>query len=84
MTGNTAKPNGGTAMFTALSDCNLKARTLTLAASPLFNGTATEPPSFSLVDNRGIELFPQTYDANKKRLADRGRSGLGISGANIK
>ncbi|MDR1096959.1 MAG: RagB/SusD family nutrient uptake outer membrane protein [Tannerella sp.] len=47
----------------------LKAQTLTLAASPLFNGTATEPPSFSLVDNRGIELFPQTYDANKWQRA---------------
>jgi hypothetical protein len=47
----------------------LKAQTLTLAASPLFNGTAAEPPSFSLVDNRGIDLFPQAYDAGKWQRA---------------
>jgi hypothetical protein len=47
----------------------VKAQTLTLAASPLFNGTATEPPSFSLIDNRGIELFPQTYQAAKWQTA---------------
>jgi hypothetical protein len=47
----------------------LKAQVLTYAASPLFNGTATEPPSFSLIDNRGIELFPQTYSAEKWQRA---------------
>jgi hypothetical protein len=47
----------------------LKAQVLTYAASPLFNGTATEPPSFSLVDNRGIELFPQTYSPEKWQRA---------------
>ncbi|MDR3245789.1 MAG: RagB/SusD family nutrient uptake outer membrane protein [Prevotellaceae bacterium] len=47
----------------------LKAQTLTLAASPLFNGTATTPPAFSRVDNRGIQLFPQTYSAEKWQKA---------------
>jgi hypothetical protein len=47
----------------------LKAQTLTLAASPLFNGTAAEPPSFSRIDKRGIELFPQTYQASKWQKA---------------
>jgi hypothetical protein len=47
----------------------LKAKVLTYAASPLFNGTATEAPPFSLVDNRGIELFPQTYSAEKWQRA---------------
>jgi hypothetical protein len=47
----------------------LKAQVLTYAASPLFNGTATEAPPFSLVDNRGIELFPQTYSAEKWQRA---------------
>jgi hypothetical protein len=47
----------------------LKAQTLTLAASPLFNGTETESPSFSLTDNRGVQLFPQTYDAGKWQKA---------------
>jgi hypothetical protein len=49
----------------------LKAQVLTYAASPLFNGTDTEPPSFSLIDNRDINLFPQTYSAEKwQRAAD--------------
>ncbi|GHT70407.1 starch-binding protein [Bacteroidia bacterium] len=47
----------------------VKAQLLTLAASPLLNGTETEKPSFSLIDSRGIELFPQTYDANKWQKA---------------
>jgi hypothetical protein len=47
----------------------LKAQVLTYAASPLFNGTATEPPPFSLVDNRGIDLFPQTYSPEKWQRA---------------
>jgi hypothetical protein len=47
----------------------LKAQVLTYAASPLFNGTVTEPPAFSLKDNRGIELFPQTYSHEKWQKA---------------
>jgi hypothetical protein len=47
----------------------VKAQVLTLAASPLFNGTASKSPSFSLVDNREMELFPQTYDAEKWKKA---------------
>jgi hypothetical protein len=47
----------------------LKAQALTLAASPLFNGTATTPPSFSLIDNRGTQLFPQTYSVEKWQKA---------------
>jgi hypothetical protein len=47
----------------------LKAQVLTYAASPLFNGTAEEPPTFSLIDNRNRDLFPQTYDAGKWQRA---------------
>ncbi|MDR1864798.1 MAG: RagB/SusD family nutrient uptake outer membrane protein [Bacteroidales bacterium] len=43
----------------------LKAQTLTLAASPLFNGDEQRPPEFSLTDNRNMQLFPQTYSAQK-------------------
>lgn len=44
----------------------LKAKVLTLAASPLFNGNSNYS---NVVDNRGIHLFPQEYDANKWSLA---------------
>ena len=44
----------------------LKAKVLTLAASPLFNGNSNYA---NVVDNRGIHLFPQEYDANKWSLA---------------
>jgi hypothetical protein len=47
----------------------MKAQVLTYAASPLFNGSEDEAPSFSLIDNRGVELFPQTYDASKWQRA---------------
>lgn len=47
----------------------MKAQVLTYAASPLFNGTEEEAPAFSLIDNRGVELFPQTYDAGKWQRA---------------
>ncbi|MDR2383226.1 MAG: RagB/SusD family nutrient uptake outer membrane protein [Prevotellaceae bacterium] len=43
----------------------IKAKALVWAASPLFNGTEDTPPLFSLVDKRGTELFPQTYQAEK-------------------
>lgn len=46
----------------------MKARVLAYAASPLFNGNTDYA---SLVDNRGVQLFPQTYDPEKwKRAAD--------------
>lgn len=41
---------------------SLKAKVLTLAASPLFNGN---PDYFDVTDNRGIKLFPQSYDETK-------------------
>ncbi len=40
----------------------LKARVLTYAASPLFNGN---PDYMDVTDNRGIKLFPQSYDEQK-------------------
>jgi hypothetical protein len=46
----------------------LKAQVLTYAASPLFNGNTDYA---DLKDNRGVNLFPQTYDAGKwKKAAD--------------
>jgi hypothetical protein len=43
----------------------LKAKVLAWAASPLLNGSEDMPPQFSLVDKRGVELFPQTYQPEK-------------------
>lgn len=40
----------------------MKAEVLLFAASPLFNGNTDYA---SMVDNRGIQLFPQTYDPDK-------------------
>jgi len=40
----------------------LKARVLSYAASPLFNGN---PETVSVTDNRGIKLFSQSYDNRK-------------------
>jgi hypothetical protein len=40
----------------------IKAQTLTLAASPLFNGN---PDYRDFVDSRGVHLFPQEYKAEK-------------------
>ena len=46
----------------------MKARVLAYAASPLFNGNTDYA---SLIDNRGVQLFPQTYDPEKwKKAAD--------------
>ena len=46
----------------------LKAEVLLFAASPLFNGNTDYA---SIVDNRGVQLFPQTFDADKwKKAAD--------------
>lgn len=44
----------------------IKARTLVTAASPLFNGNTDYG---SVVDNRGISLFPQSYDEGKWQKA---------------
>jgi hypothetical protein len=58
----------------------LKAKVLVWAASPLFNGTEDSPPQFSLVDNRGTELFPQTYKVEKwTRAAEAAREAIEIS-----
>lgn len=40
----------------------LKAKVLTLAASPLFNGNTDYT---NVVDNRGVQLFPQEYSTEK-------------------
>ena len=45
---------------------SMRAEVLLYAASPLFNGN---PDYASLVDNRGIKLFPQSYDETKWTLA---------------
>lgn len=46
----------------------IKAQTLTLAASPLFNGN---PDYASFTDNNGVHLFSTTYSTEKwKRAAD--------------
>lgn len=46
----------------------MKAKVLLYAASPLFNGNTDYA---SMIDNRGIQLFPQTYDPEKwKKAAD--------------
>jgi len=45
---------------------SMRAEVLLFAASPLFNGNTDYA---SLVDSRGETLFPQTYDANKWKLA---------------
>jgi hypothetical protein len=47
----------------------VKAKVLVWAASPLFNGDEKTPPEFSLIDNRGVQLFPQTYSAEKWKRA---------------
>jgi hypothetical protein len=47
---------------------SMRAELLLFAASPLFNGNTDYA---SLVDKRGVQLFPQGYDAEKwKRAAD--------------
>ena len=44
----------------------IKAEVLLFAASPLFNGNVDYS---GMVDNQGRHLFPQTYDANKWKIA---------------
>jgi len=43
----------------------IKAEVLVWAASPLLNGSEEQAPTFSLIDNRGVQLFPQEYDPAK-------------------
>ncbi|WP_111307261.1 RagB/SusD family nutrient uptake outer membrane protein [Confluentibacter sediminis] len=45
---------------------SVRANVLVFAASPLFNGNQDYA---SMIDNRGVQLFPQTYDENKWVLA---------------
>lgn len=44
----------------------VRAEVLLFAASPLFNGNKDYS---TMVDNRGLQLFPQNYDPNKWKLA---------------
>jgi hypothetical protein len=43
----------------------LKAEALVWLASPLLNGSEEEAPTFSLIDKRGVQLFPQEYNNGK-------------------
>jgi hypothetical protein len=47
----------------------VKAKVLVWAASPLLNGDADNAPTLTLVDNRGRELFPRTYQVEKWQRA---------------
>ena len=49
-----------------LAALSMRAEVLLFAASPLFNGNTYYA---SMVDNRGEQLFSQTYDPNKWKLA---------------
>ncbi len=49
-----------------LAALSMRAEVLLFAASPLFNGNKDYA---DMIDNRGELLFPQTYDANKWKLA---------------
>ena len=55
----------------------VKAQTLTLSASPLFNGN---PDYASFTDKRGIPLFSQTYSVEKwKRAADALKEAIDVA-----
>jgi hypothetical protein len=59
---------------------SIKAKVLALAASPLFNGAEDSPPQFSLIDKRGVELFPREYKAEKwTRAVEAIREAIEIS-----
>lgn len=49
-----------------LGALGMRAEVLLFAASPLFNGNTDYA---GMIDKRGTVLFPQTYDANKWKLA---------------
>lgn len=54
----------------------LKAKTLILTASPLFNGN---PDYAGFTDNRGIPLFPEQYDSEKwQKAADALKQAIDI------
>jgi hypothetical protein len=58
----------------------IKAKALALVASPLFNGKENEAPQFSLVDNRGIQLFPREYKVERwTKAAEAARQAIEIS-----
>jgi hypothetical protein len=62
---------------------SLKAVALVWAASPLLNGSEQESPAFSLIDNRGIQLFPQQYEPSKwTRAAQALKEAIEICKAN--
>ena len=52
--------------ITNLIAMSMRAKVLVYAASPLFNGNTNYA---GVIDNRGIQLFPQTYDENKWKIA---------------
>jgi hypothetical protein len=59
---------------------SIKAKVLALAASPLFNGSEDLLPQFSLVDRRGVQLFPREYKAEKwTRAAEAIREAIEIA-----
>ncbi len=49
-----------------LAALTMRAELLVFAASPLFNGNTDFA---SMIDNRGVVLFPQTYDPDKWKVA---------------
>lgn len=58
---------------------SLKARILTMAASPLFNGN---PDYANVIDNKGVHLFSAEYDAKKwQRAADACKAAIVASEA---
>ncbi|MDR0700789.1 MAG: RagB/SusD family nutrient uptake outer membrane protein [Tannerella sp.] len=63
----------------------VKAQVLTLAASPLFNGTeegGANPDYLNVVDRRGVHLFPQTYSAEKwQKAAQALKEAIDMAGA---
>lgn len=52
--------------MTDLIAISMRAEVLVYAASPLFNGNTNYA---GIVDNRGLQLFPQAYDENKWKIA---------------
>jgi hypothetical protein len=61
----------------------LKAKALVWLASPLLNGSEHEKPTFSLIDKRGVQLFPQEYNPEKwVRAAQAIKEAIDISHKN--
>jgi hypothetical protein len=58
---------------------SVKAEALVWLASPLLNGSEEEPPTFSLIDMRGVQLFPQEYKPEKwARAAQAAKDAIDI------